>query len=128
MVTIQQGLREEGIRVAMAKLCRWFEMPRRTVYYRPTKSPPTVKPELAEPIKALVEQKPSLSYRTPTLWLARAQARDRQPSSHRSTSLGGQAAGRALGIGSVPDLGRQRWLDKSEQKFIASTQPSARTG
>lgn len=64
MVTIQQGLREEGLRVAMAKLCRWFEIPRRTVYYRPTKSPPTVKPELAEPIKTLIEQEPSFGYRT----------------------------------------------------------------
>ena len=64
MVTIQQGLREDGFMVSMVKLCRWFGMPRRTVYYRPVKSPPTVKPELAEPIKALIEQEPSFGYRT----------------------------------------------------------------
>lgn len=64
MVTIQQGLREDGFVVSMVKLCRWFGMPRRTVYYRPTKSPPVVKPELAEPIKALLEQEPSFGYRT----------------------------------------------------------------
>ena len=34
MVTIQQGLREDGFVVSMVKLCRWFGMPRRTVYYR----------------------------------------------------------------------------------------------
>ena len=52
MVTIQQGLREDGFVVSMVKLCRWFGMPRRTVYYRPTKSPPVVKPELAEPVSS----------------------------------------------------------------------------
>lgn len=64
MATIQQGLREDGFVVSMVKLCRWFGMPRRTVYYRPVKSPPTVKSELAEPIKALIEQEPSFGYRT----------------------------------------------------------------
>jgi len=64
MVTIQQGLRADGIRVSMAKLCRWFEQPRRTVYYKPTKGAPKVKPELAEPIKVLIEEEPSFGYRT----------------------------------------------------------------
>lgn len=64
MVTIQQGLQEDGVRVPMAQLCRWFEQPRRTVYYRPTKSAPKVKAELAEPIKALIEAEPSFGYRT----------------------------------------------------------------
>lgn len=64
MVTIQQGLREDGIRVSMAQLCRWFEQPRRTVYYRPTKAAPKVKPELAAPIKVLIEEEPSFGYRT----------------------------------------------------------------
>jgi putative transposase len=64
MVSLQQGLQADGIRVSMAKLCRWFDQPRRTVYYRPTKSPPKVKPELAEPIKALIEAEPSFGYRT----------------------------------------------------------------
>lgn len=64
MVTIQRGLRADGIVVSMAKLCRWFGQPRRTIYYRPTKAPPRVKPELAEPIKALIEEEPSFGYRT----------------------------------------------------------------
>jgi putative transposase len=64
MVTIQQGLREDGIRVSMAKLCRWFEQPRRTVYYKPTKAAPKVREELAAPIKALIEEEPSFGYRT----------------------------------------------------------------
>ena len=60
MVSIQQGLRDDGFEVSMVKLCRWFGVARRTMYYRPTKAPPTVKPELAEPIKALIEQELSL--------------------------------------------------------------------
>ncbi|MCF7223768.1 IS3 family transposase [Marilutibacter chinensis] len=64
MVTIQQGLLAEGVVVSMAKLCRWFEQPRRTVYYRPTKAAPKVRPELAGPIKALIEEEPSFGYRT----------------------------------------------------------------
>ena len=39
-------------------------MPRRTVYYRPTKVLPKVRPALAAPIKALIEQEPSFGYRT----------------------------------------------------------------
>ena len=39
-------------------------MPRRTVYYRPTNVLPKVRPELAAPIKALIEQEPSFGYRT----------------------------------------------------------------
>jgi putative transposase len=62
MVTIQQGLRAEA--VSMSKLCRWFGVPRRTVYYRAMKSTPTVRPDLAGPIKQLIEAEPSFGYRT----------------------------------------------------------------
>ncbi len=64
MVSIQQGLREEGFEVSMVKLCRWFGVARRTMYYKPTKAAPKVQPELAEPIKALIEEEPSFGYRT----------------------------------------------------------------
>lgn len=61
---IRQGLKADGFDVSISKLCRWFEVPRRSFYYRPTKEPPKVKPELAEPIKSLIEQEPSFGYRT----------------------------------------------------------------
>ncbi|PAT41765.1 transposase [Vandammella animalimorsus] len=64
MVTIQQGLREDGFEVSMVKLCRWFGVARRSVYYRPTQAAPKVNPALAEPIKALIEAEPSFGYRT----------------------------------------------------------------
>src|SRR3546814_13527203 len=59
MVSIQQGLRADGYEVSMVKLCRWFGVARRSVYYRPTKAPPKVRPELAEPITAMIEEEPS---------------------------------------------------------------------
>jgi putative transposase len=64
MVTIQQGLREDGIHVSMAKLCRWFGVARRTMYYRSIKAAPKVREELATPIKVLIEEEPSFGYRT----------------------------------------------------------------
>jgi len=64
MVAIQQGLREDGFEVSMVKLRRWFGVARRTVSYRPTKTPPTVRPDLAQPIKASIEAAPSFGYRT----------------------------------------------------------------
>ena len=64
MVTIRQGLRADGFEVSMVKLCRWFGVARRSVYYRPTKAPPKVNRVLAEPIKTLIEAEPSFGYRT----------------------------------------------------------------
>jgi DNA invertase Pin-like site-specific DNA recombinase len=61
---IRQGLFEEGVEVSISKICRYLGIPRRTVYYRPVKSVPKVKPELEAPIKALIEQEPSFGYRT----------------------------------------------------------------
>ena len=68
IISIQQGLRAEGLEVPLAKLCRWFGVARRTVYYRPVKAAPKVRAELAEPVKALIEQEPSFGYRT-VAWL-----------------------------------------------------------
>jgi len=61
MVSIQQGLRADGFEVSMVKLCRWFGLARRTLYYRPTKAPPRVQEAVAAPIKALIEAEPSLA-------------------------------------------------------------------
>ena len=64
VLQIQQGSKEEGYTVPMTKLCRWFDVPRRTVYYKPTKSTPKVQERFAEPIKQLIEAEPSFGYRT----------------------------------------------------------------
>ncbi len=62
--TIRQGLQAEGITVSIAKLCRWFGVPRRTVYYKSVKSAPKVDAKFAAPIKAMIEESPSFGYRT----------------------------------------------------------------
>lgn len=56
---IRQGLKEEGFEASVSQLCRWFGVARRTVYYRPIKAAPTLRPEFVQPIKALIEQEPS---------------------------------------------------------------------
>jgi putative transposase len=61
---LQQGMKEDGFEVPMTKLRRWFEVPRRTVYYRPVKSAPKVQERFAAPIKQLIEADPSFGYRT----------------------------------------------------------------
>lgn len=62
--TIRQGLKEEGFEVSISQLCRWFNMSRRTFYYKATQSAPKLRPELVERVKALIEQEPSYGYRT----------------------------------------------------------------
>ncbi len=64
ILDVQQGLAEEGWQVSLVKLCRWFGLPRRTLYYHCTKAAPKVKEELVEPIKAMIEEHPSFGYRT----------------------------------------------------------------
>ena len=46
---IQQAMKNDGVEVSMSQLCRWFEVPRRTVYYKPTKTPPRVQDDLRSP-------------------------------------------------------------------------------
>jgi putative transposase len=49
----------DGIVVPLTKLCSWFGVPRRTVYYRTTKAAPKVDPRFADPIKEMIENEPS---------------------------------------------------------------------
>jgi putative transposase len=32
ILSLQQGLAEDGVVVSLVKLCQWFQIPRRTVY------------------------------------------------------------------------------------------------
>ncbi len=66
--SIQQGHLSDGITVPLTKLCAWFGVPRRTVYYKPTKAAPKVDPRFAIPIKEMIEKEPSFGYRT-VAWL-----------------------------------------------------------
>lgn len=78
--TVKQGLEAEGIAVPMTKLCQWFEVPRRSVYYKPIKSAPKVQERLEKPIKALIEQDPSL-------WLQNRGRPSEHEQEHRSADL-----------------------------------------
>ena len=62
--SIRQGLQEDGIDVPVTKLCVWFGVPRRTVYYKPVKKSPIVQDRFAKPIKEMIEENPSFGYRT----------------------------------------------------------------
>jgi putative transposase len=61
---IRQGLKADGFDVSISKLCRWFNVPRRTMYYRPLKAEPKVQERFVTPIKAMIEENPSFGYRT----------------------------------------------------------------
>jgi putative transposase len=61
---IRQGLKDEGFEVSIAKLCRWFGIARRSVYYRSRKAAPKVQERLSVPIQAMIEAEPSFGYRT----------------------------------------------------------------
>ena len=62
--TLHEGLLADGIRVSLVKLCAWFGVPRRTVYYKSTNAAPKIDPRFSEPIKAMIEENPSFGYRT----------------------------------------------------------------
>ncbi len=62
--SIRQGLQEDGIDVPVTKLCDWFNVPRRTFYYKPVKKAPVVQDRFAKPIKEMIEENPSFGYRT----------------------------------------------------------------
>ena len=64
ILALQQGLQDDGVEVSLVKLCRWFEVPRRSVYYRPCKGQPKLQDRFVAPIKALIEEHPSFGYRT----------------------------------------------------------------
>ena len=51
--TLHEGLLTDGFSVSLTKLCAWFDVPRRTVYYKPVKAPPKIDPAFEGPIKAI---------------------------------------------------------------------------
>ena len=51
ILSLQQGLAQDGFKVSLVKLCQWFEMPRRTVYYRSVKAAPKVQDHLTCPLQ-----------------------------------------------------------------------------
>ena len=61
--TLHEGLLADGDTVPISKLCTWFGVPRRMVYYKPTKAPPKLDDRFVAPIKSMIEENPSFGYR-----------------------------------------------------------------
>lgn len=61
---IRQGLKADGFEVSISRVCRWFGVARRSVYYKASRATPKVDPAFSEPIRALIEEEPSFGYRT----------------------------------------------------------------
>jgi putative transposase len=61
---VQRQLKEDGDSVSIKQLSVWFEVPRRTIYYKAVKQTPRVDAALAVRVKAEIEQDPVAGYRT----------------------------------------------------------------
>jgi len=66
ILQLQQELKAEGSNVSLVKLCDWFEMHRRTVYYRPTKGSQKLQEKFVISNKARIEESPLFGYYTVT--------------------------------------------------------------
>ena len=64
MVQVQAEMAEDGDKVSISQLSRWFGVPRRTLYYRPTKQARKVNTVLAQKVKELIGELPFAGYRT----------------------------------------------------------------
>ncbi|SMX29507.1 hypothetical protein TRP8649_03643 [Pelagimonas phthalicica] len=64
--TLHEGLRPDGDVISISKLCAWFGVPRRTVYFKPSKAAPKLNSTFVDPIKAVIEENPSFGYRIVT--------------------------------------------------------------
>jgi len=51
--TLHEGLLADGVAVPLTKLCAWFGVPRRTVYYKPVKAARKVDPRFADTTPAI---------------------------------------------------------------------------
>ena len=59
-------MRAEGNVVSIAQLCRWFGVPRSTLYYQPsagTVRPPRIDAGVAKQIRAIIEAEPAAGLR-----------------------------------------------------------------
>jgi len=52
------GQGEDGYTVSISRLCRWLAVPRRTVYYRPSRMQPVLQELFTQPIKQMIEESP----------------------------------------------------------------------
>ena len=63
MIEVQSEMKKEGKRVTITQLSRWFDIPRRSLYYKPQKRKPKVDEAKVTKIKTMIEKYPSYGYR-----------------------------------------------------------------
>lgn len=62
ILSLQQGLKQVGVEVNLAKECRWLGVASLTVYYRDTKGQPKLREQFVRLIEAMIEEYPSFGY------------------------------------------------------------------
>lgn len=63
MIAVQSEMIQEGKRVTITQVSRWFDIPRRTLYYKPKKRERKVDEVKVSRIKETIEQYPTYGYR-----------------------------------------------------------------
>jgi len=63
VIEVQSEMKKEGKKVTITQLSRWFEIPRRSLYYKSQKRKPKVDEAKVTKIKAVIEKYPSYGYR-----------------------------------------------------------------
>ena len=85
-------MRAEGNEVSIARLCRWFRVPRSSFYYKPERSPlpPVIDAEICEQIRAVIEENPTHGVRMITAIVRRKAKRPvNRKKVHRIIKLNG---------------------------------------
>lgn len=63
ILELRRTLKDDDVLVSLVKLCGWFGVPHRPVYYKLTKGEPKVKEHFVNPIKVMIEEYPNFGYR-----------------------------------------------------------------
>ncbi len=72
---VQSEMKDEGKEVSVKKLCKWFNVPRSTLYYRPKKASDRIQralnPVLTEQVRKVIEENPTYGVRRITAVIRR---------------------------------------------------------
>jgi putative transposase len=69
VMQVQSEMRVEGYKVSITQLSRWFNIPRRTLYYKPKVRKPKIDPVRVKQVKEKMEAFPTYGYRRLALLL-----------------------------------------------------------
>ena len=112
MRSVQAQLATEGDWVPLSTLCRWLDVPRRTVYYRARPRVSRVDPNRAARVKAVIERFPTYGYRRIAVLLGWNRKVVQRICQRRGWQVRKRAKGhrpRAKALPSVAKAANQRW-------------------